>query len=73
MRDRLLGPLILKRVAPAYLAGVNGARRLAGVPPLAHIAEVFIAAPLMLYMTAEPFEYPRSHWPASVRMIGPCC
>jgi MGT family glycosyltransferase len=24
-------------------------------------------------MTAEPFEYPRSDWPASVRMVGPCC
>jgi MGT family glycosyltransferase len=23
-------------------------------------------------MTAEPFEYPRSDWPASVRLIGPC-
>lgn len=73
MRDRLLGPLILRQIAPAYLAGVNGARRLAGVPPLAHLAEVFTAAPLMLYMTAEPFEYPRSDWPGSVRMIGPCC
>jgi MGT family glycosyltransferase len=25
----------------------------------------------MLYMTAEPFEYPRSDWPPSVRMVGP--
>jgi Glycosyltransferase family 28 C-terminal domain len=24
-------------------------------------------------MTAEPLEYPRSDWPASVRMVGPCC
>src|SRR5262249_4921774 len=29
IRDRLLGPLILKPVAPAYLAGVNRARSLA--------------------------------------------
>ena len=34
---------------------------------------MFTVAPLLLYMTAEPFEYPRSDWPASVRMIGPCC
>ena len=34
---------------------------------------MFTAAPLLLYMTAEPFEYPRSDWPASVRMVGPCC
>jgi MGT family glycosyltransferase len=30
-----------------------------------------VRAPLMLYMTAEPFEYPRSDWPESVRMVGP--
>jgi MGT family glycosyltransferase len=30
-----------------------------------------IRAPLMLYMTAEPFEYPRSDWPGSVRLVGP--
>jgi MGT family glycosyltransferase len=30
-----------------------------------------VRAPLMLYMTAEPFEYPRSDWPPSVRMVGP--
>ena len=23
-------------------------------------------------MTAEPFEYPRAHWPSSVVMVGPC-
>ena len=73
LRDRLLAPLILRPVAPAYLSGVNRARRLAGVSPVAHLADVFTVAPLLLYMTAEPFEYPRSDWPASVRMIGPCC
>jgi MGT family glycosyltransferase len=30
-----------------------------------------LRAPLMLYMTAVPFEYPRSDWPPSVRMVGP--
>src|SRR5215217_4342402 len=30
-----------------------------------------LRAPLMLYMTAEPFEYPRSDWPGSVRLVGP--
>ena len=31
-----------------------------------------LAPPLMLYMTAEPFEYPRSDWPESFVMVGPC-
>jgi len=30
-----------------------------------------LRASLVLYMTAEPFEYPRSDWPPSVRMVGP--
>jgi MGT family glycosyltransferase len=73
MRDRLLRPLLLGSVAPPYLAGVNAAREKAGVSPLAGFADVFTVAPLLLYMTAEPFEYPRSDWPDSVRMVGPCC
>jgi UDP:flavonoid glycosyltransferase YjiC (YdhE family) len=28
--------------------------------------------PLAIYLTAEPFEYPRRDWPANVRMVGPC-
>jgi MGT family glycosyltransferase len=32
---------------------------------------IMLRAPLMLYMTSEPFEYPRSDWPPSVRMVGP--
>ena len=55
MRDRLLRPLLLRSVAPAYLAGVNAAR----ISPPADFADVFTVAPLLLYMTAEPFEYPR--------------
>ena len=26
---------------------------------------------MLLYLTAEPFEYPRADWPHSVRMVGP--
>jgi UDP:flavonoid glycosyltransferase YjiC (YdhE family) len=33
---------------------------------------MFTTPPLLRYMTAEPFEYARSDWPASVRLIGPC-
>jgi hypothetical protein len=35
-------------------------------------ADLFLAAPLLLYLTAEPFEYPRSDWPEAVRLVGPC-
>ena len=43
-----------------------------GVRPIESADELFLAAPLLLYMTAEPLEYPRSDWPESVRMVGPC-
>jgi UDP:flavonoid glycosyltransferase YjiC (YdhE family) len=33
---------------------------------------MFIGQPLVLYLTAEPFEYPRSDWPQNIVMVGPC-
>jgi MGT family glycosyltransferase len=43
-----------------------------GLAPVASVEEWFSRAPLLLYMTAEPFEYPRHDWPENVVMIGPC-
>jgi hypothetical protein len=31
-----------------------------GAPPVGRIERAMLRAPLMLYMTAEPFEYPHS-------------
>jgi MGT family glycosyltransferase len=73
LRDRALRPLILSSMAKVFLPSVNAARDSVGQAPFASIADMFTVAPLLLYMTAEPFEYPRSDWPASVRMVGPCC
>jgi MGT family glycosyltransferase len=43
-----------------------------GLRPLADAAGYFAAAaPLVLYFSAEPFEYPRSDWPSSYRLVGP--
>ena len=36
------------------------------------LTDIITRAPLTLSMTAEPFEYPRSDWPDSVVMVGPC-
>ncbi|MGN6256915.1 MAG: glycosyltransferase [Solirubrobacterales bacterium] len=43
-----------------------------GLPSLGNATELFARAPLDLYMSAEPFEYPRPDWPESVVMVGPC-
>jgi len=73
LRDRALRPLILGSVSRAFLPALNGARERAGVRPLETYGEMFTTPPLLLYLTSEPFEYPRSDWPQSVRMVGPCC
>ena len=73
LRDRVLRPLMLSSMDKIFLPSVNAARASVAQPPFASISEMFSAAPLVLYLTAEPFEYPRSDWPANVRMVGPCC
>ena len=70
LRDRLLNPVVLgtyNRLAP----DLDAVRADLGAPPVGKIERAMIRAPLTLYMTAEPFEYPRSGWPPSVRMVGP--
>ncbi len=73
VRDRMLTPLLIGALARASLPALNATRTSVGVSPFATTDEMFAVAPLLLYMTAEPFEYARSDWPASVRMVGPCC
>ena len=53
--------------APAQRASAPGI----GLEPLGGAAELFTRPPVMLYMTAEGFDYPRSDWPDNIRMIGP--
>ena len=72
-RDRLLRPMLIGTLKRACFPALNATRMSVGVRPFATTDEMFGVAPLLLYMTAEPFEYPRSDWPPSVRMVGPCC
>jgi MGT family glycosyltransferase len=70
LRDRLLRPVLLgtyNRLAPE----LDAVREELGAPPLGDLTKAMLRAPHMLYLTAEPFEYPRSDWPASVRLVGP--
>ncbi len=72
MRDRALRPLVFGTLAKTALAPLNGVRSTMGLPPLQDVDDLFLRPPLLLYMTAEPFEYPRSDWPDTVLMVGPC-
>ncbi|HEX8648022.1 MAG TPA: glycosyltransferase [Thermoleophilaceae bacterium] len=70
-RDRALRPLLDRSFARAMLPPVNAVRATLGLDPLAGTDDLFARPPLVLYMTAEPFEYARE-WPEGVVLVGPC-
>ena len=72
VRDRLLSPLITGGFERIIIPQLNAVRRPAGLAPLDGVADLIGRAPLTLSMTAEPFEYHRASWPASVKLIGAC-
>jgi MGT family glycosyltransferase len=51
---------------------LNLVRRDIGLAPFTNADEMFRRPELLIYMTAEPFEYPRRDWPANIVMVGPC-
>jgi MGT family glycosyltransferase len=53
------------------LPALNAVRARAGAPPIARMIDHAAEAPLIISLTAEPFEYPRRDWPKSVRLVGP--
>jgi UDP:flavonoid glycosyltransferase YjiC (YdhE family) len=67
LRDRGLGVLADQH---HRLPAVNAGRRAAGLPELVRAAEFHHRAPLTLYFTATPLDYPR-RLPPSVVPIGP--
>lgn len=71
-RDRLVRPLVFGTVERQVRPALNGLRERLGLAPVASVEEWFGRPPLLLYMTAEPFEYPRRDWPENVVMVGPC-
>jgi MGT family glycosyltransferase len=71
LRDRALRPLVFGTLERTVVAELNGVRAGLGLGEV-DATTMFTRPPLLLYMTAEPFEYPRSDWPGSVRLVGPC-
>lgn len=72
LRDRLLRPLVQGSIEKAMLPEMNRIRSKLDLPSLAGFDDSFLRPPLLLYLTAEPFEYARSDWPGNVLMVGPC-
>ena len=72
LRDRALKPLLTGGLERVLLPPLNRIRSPLGLRELGDATDLYSSPPLLLYMTAEPFEYPRSDWPESVVMVGPC-
>ncbi|HWS58691.1 MAG TPA: nucleotide disphospho-sugar-binding domain-containing protein [Actinotalea sp.] len=72
LRDRLLRPVVMGSVERIMVPQVNAVRRTFGLAGVASADDLFTTAPLTLYLTAAPFEYPHRDWPASIVEVGPC-
>ncbi len=70
LRDAVLRASALP-IFDMLLPPVNAMRRDLGLPPVKHVPELYMQAPLVLSYTAEPLEYPRTELPPSVLMVGP--
>jgi len=70
-RDALVRRLVAGTFERTALGGVNDARARAGLAPLTCFSDFLTRPPLLLYLTAEGFEYARRAWPANVRLVGP--
>jgi UDP:flavonoid glycosyltransferase YjiC (YdhE family) len=72
LRDGALKPVLFGGLERIVLPPLNRIRSPLGLRELRDVEDLYSSPPLLLYMTAEPFEYPRSDWPDSVVMVGPC-
>ena len=63
--------LSLGRPSARRRATATGSVRASGCTTVRRGTDLWRAAPLTLYFTAEPFEYPRGDWPALVPVVGP--
>ncbi|MCC3376301.1 glycosyltransferase [Cohnella sp. REN36] len=72
IRDRALKPLFVGTFERMLLSPLNEIRKRSGLGPVSSADGLFGRPPLLLYLTAEPFEYPRSDWPPNIAMVGPC-
>lgn len=72
VRDALMRSVVLTPLERMVIPPLNRLRADEGLRPLSDATQFFAGtAPLVLYYTAEPFEYPRRDWPPSVRLVGP--
>ncbi len=71
VRDRFARTLTVGTLGRIIAKHVNPVRAELRLEPLHALDDFYLAASLVLAYTAEPFEYPRSDWPRTVRLVGP--
>ncbi len=72
LRDGVGWGLIERAFDRLVLPELNQVRAALGVTAFEHAFQLFTRPPLLLYMTAESFEYRRDDWPTNVEFVGPC-
>jgi MGT family glycosyltransferase len=71
IRDSLMRPFARAAFDRMAMPSINRLRAQHELAPCADYDTLLARVPLLLALTAEGFEYPRSDWPANVRLIGP--
>ena len=71
LRDAVIRRMLDRTFDGAVMPALGALRAQYGLPAIAHYHDLFARPPLLLALTAEGFEYPRSDWPANVRLVGP--
>ncbi len=71
LRDGIVGAVGNRAIDRAVLHRINTLRAGKGLAPHRTTWDLFSPPPLVLSLTAEGFDYPRSDWPANVRLVGP--
>jgi MGT family glycosyltransferase len=71
IRDRIVRRLALGALERMMASHMNPVRSEIGLPQVRTLNDVYLAATVVLAFTAEPFEYPRTDWPAKVKLVGP--
>ena len=62
---------VADRTSSKHLPALNAMRAELGLEPLGRFDEQHLKPDRFVLFTAEPYEYPRSDWPDSVRLVGP--
>jgi MGT family glycosyltransferase len=69
-RDAFVRPFAGAAFDRLAMPSINRVRARQGLAALARYDDVLARPPALLALTAEGFEYPRSDWPANVRLVG---